>query len=125
MVTYSTNWMGPISLDWYIERGLTRKVWKTARVEKVAQRQGVKVGEQYEAEEVTTEYACGRIDIRDDSKPGYDGWHEYGLPPMHVEDWAKLSDWLEMHEDEERLSYPDLIFLFEHWMNRPIRWADC
>ena len=50
MITYSTNWMGPISTHWYRERGLV------------------------ENENITTYYCAGRIDIRDDSKCGYDGW---------------------------------------------------
>ena len=26
MISYSTNMMGPVSMQWYVERGLTKKV---------------------------------------------------------------------------------------------------
>jgi hypothetical protein len=85
VITYSTNWMGPISTHWYRERGLV------------------------ENENITTYYCAGRIDIRDDSKCGYDGWDEYGLRPMHGESWGKLS-------------YSELIERFETETGHKIRW---
>ena len=39
-------------------------------------------------------WSGGRIDIRDDTKHGYDGWNEYSLPPMRTEDWKALDEWL-------------------------------
>jgi len=97
MITYSTNWMGPISLRWYEERGLSN---------------------------TAITYSAGRIDIRDDSKSGYDGWDEYSLPPMRTEDWNALSDYLWDLTTEELLSYNELILQFETHYGKKIRWAD-
>ena len=61
-VTYSTNFMGPVSTKWYSDRGLTRKVSKLLEED---QRFGdLKAGDTWTYDEITTEYACGRIDIR-------------------------------------------------------------
>jgi len=93
MITYSTNFMGPISNHWYVERGLTEN------------------------------YAGGRIDIRDDSKEGYDGWDEYGVKIMHGEDWNALSEYLDDLETEVLLDYDELINQFESQYGKSIRWA--
>lgn len=99
MVTYSTNWMGPVSTAWYKERGLTN------------------------GSEIITYYSCGRIDIRDDRKLGYDGWDEYSLAPMHGEDWNALSDWLDSVTTVNQWEYEALIAEFEHTvLGREIRW---
>ena len=98
MITYSTNWMGPISTHWYRERGLV------------------------ENENITTYYCAGRIDIRDDSKCGYDGWDEYGLRPMHGESWSQLSMWLEDLKTKKKISYSELIERFETEIGHKIRW---
>jgi hypothetical protein len=94
VVTYSTNFMGPISKDWYEKRGLTEH------------------------------YAGGRIDIRDDTKEGYDGWSEYSLPIMHGEDWNALSEYLDDLETETLVEYDDLIAMFEDHYGKKIRWAE-
>ena len=94
--------MGPVNLHWYEERGLL------------------------EADGVSTKvtYSCGRIDIRDDSKHGYDGWYEYSVVPMHGEDWNALSDYLWDLTTEELLPYNTLIEQFETHYGKRIRWAD-
>jgi len=101
MITYSTNWMGPVSLDWYRERGLLE-----------------------EGTEPRTYYSAGRIDIRNSTKSGYDGWDEYSLPPMHGEDWNNFSVWLDDFTTEELWSLEELIFKYEEDSNTTIRWAD-
>ena len=88
MITYSTNWMGPINTQWIAEHG---DCW-----------------------------AAGRIDIY-----GVPGEHypiEYGLPLMHVRDWADFSEWLDDVETEELLSFDDLIAQYEHDRGTTIRW---
>lgn len=100
MITYSTNWMGVVSTHWYAQRGLV------------------------ENGEITTRYACGRIDIRDGSKEGYDGWHEYGLAPMHIEDWKALSSWLETLETDDVWQYEHLIEFFEKHYGKKITWSE-
>lgn len=120
MITYSTNWMGPVSMDWYRERGLTHEV---SEVLEEDQRFGdLKAGDTWTYEEITTHYSCGRIDIRDSSKEGYDGWDEYDLSPMHGEDWSALSDFLWDLTTETQLSYNELIELFEQHYGKKIRW---
>ena len=92
MITYSTNWMGPVSLQWYRDRGLTKIETKTATEDSMF----YKVGDVYTSEIITTQYACGRIDIR--GIPGQPFGDEIGLPPMLSSDWDKLSDWLDYVE---------------------------
>jgi len=93
-------------MNWYRERGLTETVEHATDT----------------IEEITTYYSAGRIDIRDDTKHGYDGWHEYSLPPMHGEDWNDFSDWLDDLTTEELLSYNKLIEQFEAHRGKKIRW---
>ena len=100
MITYSTNWMGPVNMQWFEERGLV------------------------ENNEITTYYSAGRIDIRDSSKEGYDGWNEYSLPAMHGEDWNDFSSWLESFQTHELWEFDDIIKLYEDVSGRKIRWAD-
>lgn len=91
-VTYFLNWMGPISKQWYTDRGLTDN------------------------------YSAGRIDIRDSSKEGYEGWDEYAVPPMKDTSWGKLSDWLSDLETEEVVGYYRLIEMFEQQTRHKIEW---
>jgi hypothetical protein len=102
MITYSTNWMGPINLHWYEERGLLEADGITP----------------------TIRYSAGRIDIRDDSKEGYDGWHEYSVAPMHGEDWNDFGDWLESFQTHELWEFEKLIACYESASNSKIRWAE-
>lgn len=122
MVTYSTNWMGPVSLTWYADRGLLNYVWKTADTEELANMYRVDVGEKYMVAEVTTHYSAGRIDVRDNSKEGYDGWDEYSLAPMTANSWNKLSDWLWDLETTEVWDYDMLISIFEGETGHKIEW---
>lgn len=124
--------MGPISMDFYRKRGLTHMVEKTCeselirdalRTSKVLNYPDIEIGDTYEVEEVTVYYAGGRIDIRDSSKYGYDGWDEYGVAPMHAEDWNALGDWLWDLETEDKVPYDELIALFEKDYGKKIRWA--
>jgi hypothetical protein len=86
-------------MDWYRERGLVKD------------------------DEITTHYAGGRIDIY-----GVPGEHyplEYGLSPMHGEDWNALSDWLDDLTTTELWEYDMMISIFEAEIlnGRSIRWA--
>lgn len=121
-VTYSINWMGPVRMDWFRERGLTKTVREILEEDQTFGK--LKKGEIFEYEEVTESYSAGRIDIRDDTKYGYDGWDEYSLAPMRTEDWNALSDWLDSVDTNTQWSYNDLIANFERFYGKPIRWAD-
>ena len=122
MVTYSTNWMGPVNMKWYSDRGLTRKV---SEVLEQDQKFGdLKAGDTWTYEEITTNYSCGRIDIYGlDPEKFYSGCDEYSLSPMHREDWNALSDWLDRLSGEKVVPYESLIMLFEAQYGRKIRWA--
>ena len=115
--------MGPANMKWYRDRGLTRKVSKVLEED---QRFGdLKAGDTWTYEEITTEYSCGRIDIRGlDPEKYWNGWDEYSLAPMHSEDWNILGDWLDEFESEEQVPYDELIALFEKDYGKKIRWAD-
>jgi hypothetical protein len=126
MITYSTNWMGPISPDWYRERGLTRKVTKVVEEDNLLVRLGRhKAGEVLEYEEITTHYAGGRIDIRGlDPDKFYNGCAEYSLPIMHGEDWNKFSDWLDGLETYHLWEYNKIIYIYKEETKSVIRWAN-
>jgi len=95
MISYSTNWMGPIDLGWYERNGVD--------YEKV-------------------KYSGGRIDIRDDTKSGYNGWDEYSLPLMRTEDWYDFSDWLDDLETETLWSFEKIIEEYRQETGHVIRW---
>lgn len=123
MVTYNTNWMGPISTHWYRERGLTRRVTKILTEGREFYPEGLGPGDVWEYDEITTYYSAGRIDIRDSEKEGYEGWNEYSLAPMHGEDWNALGDWFMRLNTETQWSYEKLISTFEEEvLGRSIRW---
>ena len=127
MFSYSTNWMGPVSLDWYKERGLTEMVTHTLQskmLQNTLRERGfdIEIGDTYELEEVSTYFATGRIDIRDSTKPGYDGWHELSLPLMHGEDWNDFSRWLEDFITEELWELEGIVAQYEQETGKVIRW---
>ena len=100
MISYSTNWMGPINMQWYEEGGLLKEG----------------------SVEPTTYYSAGRIDIY-----GVPGEHyplEYSLAPMLGEDWNDFSDWLEGFETQELWEFEKLIACYEGASNTKIRWAE-
>lgn len=68
-------------------------------------------------------WSAGRIDIRDDSKQGYDGWDEYAIPPMRNEDWNDLGDYLWDLETTHLLTKEELIASFEKVIGRKVRWC--
>jgi hypothetical protein len=112
-------------MDWFRERGLTKKMTKVVEEGSILVKLGrQQVGNVLEYDEITTHYAAGRIDIRDGSKEGYDGWDEYSVAPMHGEDWNALSDYLWDLTTEELLSYNELIEQFETHYGKKIRWAE-
>lgn len=122
MITYSTNWMGPINLHWYKERGLTEKKTRVVAEDSILVKAGRKVGDVLEYDEITTYYSGGRIDIR--GVPDEPWGLEYGVAPMHGEDWNALGDYLWDLTTEDLLSYNTLIEQFETHYGKKIRWAE-
>ena len=122
MITYSTNMMGPVSMAWYRERRLTKKVREVLEEGQTIYPKDLGPGDVWEYEVVTTYYAGGRIDIR--GVPDEPWGLEYGVAPMHGEDWNALGDYLWDLTTEELLSYNALIEQFETHYGKKIRWAD-
>ena len=120
MITYSTNWMGPVNLNWYRERGLTKIVREVLEEDQKFGK--LKKGEVWEHEDITTYYSAGRIDIR--GVPDEPWGLEYGVAPMHGEDWNALGDYLWDLTTDTLLSYSELIERFETETGTKIRWAN-
>lgn len=97
MISYSTNWMGPVDRGWYEERGIDPEngYWSGGRIDI------------YGLDEV--EYYCGR--------------HEYGLPIMDGLSWNLFSEWLDNYETTELKTYEQLLSAFETDTDHKIRWA--
>lgn len=121
-VSYSLNWMGPVSMQWYRDRGLTKMVSEVLEKDQVFG--NLKEGDTWTHEEITTHYSAGRIDIRDSSKEGYDGWDEYAVSPMHAEDWHHLGEWLWELTTDEVLPYNTLLEMFQEHYDKEIRWIE-
>ena len=124
-VTYSTNWMGPVSMKWYRDRGLTRQVSKVLEEDQTFYPKGLGAGDVWEYEETTAHYAGGRIDIYGLDEDAYwCGKSEYSVAPMRTEDWNAFGDFLWDLETDVQLSYEQLIERFELWYGKEIRWAN-
>lgn len=115
-IRYSTNWMGPVSMHWYEQRGLVETKIVTLEHDSVIT--GRKAGEQYEIEEITTHYSCGRIDVMGTDDPYGE---EIGVPPMRSEDWYRFGVWLETFETDDVWTLDQLVELYER-ANPKIRW---
>lgn len=111
-VRYSTNWMGPVSLRWYEDRGLTEVKQITV------------LGETIEVNDITERYSAGRIDIYGVDGGGKSIEDEYGLAPMKSEDWELLSNWLDSVATDFVWSKEDLLANFERYIGRPIVWSE-
>lgn len=120
---YSTNWMGVANLNWYIERGLTKKKTITFTEDSLTVKHGNnKPGDTIEVDEPTVYYSCGRIDVRGGDTDVYYG-DEIGVPPMRSEDWGRFGDWLDTVETDFMWTLDQLVELYER-KNPKIRWAD-
>jgi hypothetical protein len=117
-VRYSTNMMGPWHLDWYRQRGLTKKVTKV--LEKDSPWSDKKSGDVIEYDEITEHYAGGRIDFHN---PYTDSMYsdEMGVPLMRAEDWSSFGNWLDNFETYDILNLEQLVNEYEK-TNPPIRW---
>jgi len=124
MITYSTNWMGPVCIAWYQERGLTKIVTHTVDTDFMAELRKLNIGDAFEREEILEHYSGGRIDIRGlDSNDYYGGQSEYSLPTMHGLSWNLFSEWLDDFTSEELVPQEELINRFETETGHTIKWA--
>ncbi len=97
MISYSTNWMGPVNINWYHERGLTETVTKTLTEDSAFTAK--KKGDVFSYTDITERWSGGRIDVYGTGEPYGD---ELGLPIMHGEDYARFSVWLRKFKTENR-----------------------
>ena len=113
MITYSTNWMGPVATRWYEERDIPFEIRETSG----------KILPKTEYKHFLESYSCGRIDIYGlDEQEYYAGKNEYSLSVMRTEDWNALGDWLDKLETDELMPYDLLIERFEEHYGK-IRWS--
>ena len=116
-VRYGTNWMGVINMQWYIDRGLTKRVTRTLTED--SKLTGRKAGESFEYNEITQSYSCGRIDCRGDGLGPFGD--EIGVGPMKDESWARFGKWLETFETDDMWTLDQLVELYER-VNPKIEW---
>ena len=116
-VRYGTNWMGVANLQWYIDRGLTKRVTKTLTED--SKLTGRKAGESFEYDEVIQGYSCGRIDCRGDDLGQFGD--ELGVDPMKSEDWHRFGVWLNTVETDYMWTLDQLVELYER-ANPKIEW---
>lgn len=116
-VRYSTNWMGVVNLQWYRDRGLTKRVSRTLTEDSTLTNR--KAGDTFEYDEITQEYSCGRIDCRGEDLGLYGD--EIGVPPMKSEDWYRFGEWLKTFETDFMWSLEELVELYER-KNPKIQW---
>jgi hypothetical protein len=123
-IDYSTNFMGPISMDWFRARDLTQMVDIEIKTPIEAKLYKANIGDTVQSEDITEYWCGGRIDIYGlDADEYYGGTSEYGLPIMDGESWNKLTEWLEEYVSETLTSFEDLITMFEKETKHKIRWA--
>ena len=116
MISYSTNWMGPISTKWYEERNIPF-------VMKNIPSHFSPLHYKLEYKDYLESYSCGRIDIYGlDEEEYWCGKHEYSVAPMRSEDWNRFSAWLYEMQTEELWSYEKLIEHFQYYNKADIRW---
>jgi len=110
--------MGPATVQWYKERGLTREVTVVLTEEDRAVRyRAKKAGDTMTYDEITVTYCCGRIDVRRS-----DGTEdELALAPMLAEDWASFTEWLETFETDDVWTVDQLVSMYEN-INGKITW---
>jgi hypothetical protein len=103
--------MGPVSMGWYRDRGLTR------REERIATDNTMfySIGETYTLECITEQYSSGRIDVSN----GDELW----VPPMKSADWYDFSQWLRDVETIVVWDLENLEVAYNHRHQQPIRWA--
>ena len=108
--------MGPVSLDWYRQRGLTQVEHKTATEDSMLYNHS----ESYTSETITTYYSCGRIDVH--GVPDEPYGDEIGVPPMLTSDWHAFGNWLDDVQTMSVWTLADLVTAYEHQTNNKITW---
>jgi hypothetical protein len=108
--------MGPVSMQWYRDRGLTHQQTKTATKDTMF----YNTGDTYTTESVIASYSCGRIDVR--GIPGEPYGDEIGVPPMLSSDWRLFGDWLYDVQTMSIWTLDNLVQAYEHQTQNKITW---
>lgn len=103
-------------MQWYRDRGLTRTETKIADTNTMFTTEG----ESFTSETITTQYSCGRIDIRGIPNEPYGD--ELGVPPMLSSDWRAFGDWLWDVQTMSVWTLADLVAAYEQH-NPKITWS--
>ena len=120
MIRYRTNWMGPVNIQWYRDRGLTKQVEHVLTETSLRVKFGpLTPGDVVVHEEQTEHWSGGRIDIRGTDDPYGD---EMSLPIMHGEDYNNFSTWLRTVETDDIWTLAQLVEQYEKTHSK-IRWA--
>jgi len=94
MITYSTNWMGPIYTKWYEDNNITSQ-----------------------------SYSGGRIDIHGlCEEDHWGGQSEWGVNLMKSESWDMLTEFLDNYKTENLVGPDVLIGEFEKETGHKIEW---
>jgi hypothetical protein len=116
-IRYSTNWMGVMNMQWYIDRGLTKRVTRTLTED--SKLTGRKAGESFEYNEITQSYSCGRIDCNGNGLGPFGA--EIGVDPMKDSSWARFGHWLDTVETDDLWTMDQLVEMYER-NNPKIEW---
>lgn len=113
MVTYFLNWMGPISTNWYVDRGLyTQTGTRYSKYLKM----------DIPVYDKSIELACGRVDVSGlDDQEYYDGKTEYHCPLMTKDSWNRFSEFLVEFNTEKLYTFDELVNEYEK-NNPKIEW---
>ena len=111
---YYLNWMGPISMQWYRDRGLTKMVQETLTTNFHPTK---KKGEIWEHEVITEKWSAGRIDVADGSPYG----DEISVPVMLNSDWCNFGAWLRKVKTDDTWTLKQLVEQYEE-TNPKITW---
>ena len=109
--------MGPVSINWYRDRGLTRTEHHVGEHDCML----YSAGEAFTSETITTHYSCGRIDVHNVPNEPYGD--EINVPPMLSTDWALFGNWLETVKTMSVWTLEDLVTAYEQH-NPKITWAE-
>ena len=112
MISYSTNWMGPISMNWFRQRGLTKK--QEPRWSELLDRM-------ITPEDITEQWMGGRIDVRGTDNPYGD---ELGLPIMNGKSYGAFDVWLRSFKTEEMWSLDQLVEEYEKTHPKIVWWEE-
>lgn len=116
MIYYATNWMGPISLDWYRKRGLTEITKKVITDTDKFLLTKYSIGDTIESEQQTEYWSGGRIDVWGDIIT------EISLPVMKQECYNSFSKWLRTFTTDDVWTLDQLVTMYEK-NNPKIIWA--